>query len=394
MGNKTYVEKIRSDAGSLWKRDGPQLGHLDMELTERCNNNCIHCYINLPSNDMEAKRRELPTEKIKEIMAEAASLGCISVRFTGGEPLLREDFEEIYIFTRKLGIKVLLFTNAILINKRIGDLLAEIPPMEKIEVTLYGMKRRSYEGVSRNPGSFDDAMGGINLLLKNRVPFIAKGAILPANRGEVEDFYKWAGEIEWMDKPMSFSMFYDLRCHHDSEEKNRLIKTLRLSPEEGFEILKNRTENYVKELKDFCSKFLSPPSDRLFSCGTGISGGCVSAYGSFQPCLMLKSEKTAYNLIQGSMKDALINFFPKIREMRSVSREYLDRCGKCFLRGLCEQCPAKSWTEHGTLDTPVDYLCDIAHYQARQLGLLKENERSWTIKDWQKRIKNMSKEPI
>ena len=33
--------------------------------------------------------------------------------------------------------------------------------------------------------------------------------------------------------------------------------------------------------------------------------------------------------------------------------------------GLCEQCPAKSWSEHGTLDTPVEYHCEMAHAQAR-----------------------------
>ena len=60
------------------------------------------------------------------------------------------------------------------------------------------------------------------------------------------------------------------------------------------------------------------------------------------------------------------------------------RC--CFLKGLCEQCPAKSWMEHGTLDTPVKYFCEIAHAQAEFLGLLEENEKAWEIKDWKKRM--------
>ena len=82
----------------------PLLGRLDMELTERCNNNCIHCYINLPADD-PCKARELSAEKIKAILSEAASLGCLTVRFTGGEPLLRNDFQEIYLFARRLGLE-------------------------------------------------------------------------------------------------------------------------------------------------------------------------------------------------------------------------------------------------------------------------------------------------
>jgi hypothetical protein len=56
------------------------------------------------------------------------------------------------------------------------------------------------------------------------------------------------------------------------------------------------------------------------------------------------------------------------------------------LHGLCEQCPAKSWGEHGTLDTPVDYFCQMVHAQARRLGLLKEGENAWEVSDWQERL--------
>ena len=78
--------------------------------------------------------------------------------------------------------------------------------------------------------------------------------------------------------------------------------------------------------------------------------------------------------------------------MKATQPEYLVRCARCFLKGLCEQCPAKSWAEHGTLDTPVEYLCEIAHAEARQLGLLAEKEMGWDVKDWRERIQNPSEE--
>ena len=114
------------------------------------------------------REKELSTEEIKNILKEAASLGCLKVRFTGGEPLLREDFEELYLFARKLGFKVLLFTNATLITPQIAELFVRIPPLEKIEISIYGMKRKSYEAVTRVTGSFDAAWQGINLLLEKK----------------------------------------------------------------------------------------------------------------------------------------------------------------------------------------------------------------------------------
>ena len=215
---------------------------------------------------------------------------------------------------------------------------------------------------------------------------MVKGALLPQNKEEIDEFEKWAANIPWMDKPPSYSMFFDLRCRRDNG-KSEAIKSLRITPEEGLKILTRHRERYLKEMKEFCAKFMRPSGDKLFSCGSGRGGGCVDAYGYFQPCLMLRHPDCVYNLRDGSLKDALENFFPEIRKMKSNNPEYLNRCAKCFLKGLCEQCPAKSWMEHGTLDTPVEYLCRVAHAQAKFLGLLQEGEKSWEVEGWQQRIR-------
>jgi len=394
MANESYVTKEKINKVSFWKDSKPLLSRLDIELTERCNNNCIHCCINLPEDDLVAKKKELATGQIKNILKEAVLLGCLSVRFTGGEPLLRGDFEELYVFARKLGLKVLIFTNATLINAHLAELFSHIRPLKEIEVSVYGMKQESYEGVTRTPGSYAAAWRGINLLLEYKVPFVVKGALLPQNKDEIDEFEAWTATIPWMDKPPSYSMFFDLRCRRDGQ-KNELIKKLRLAPEEGLKILARNKDKYLKEMKEFCSKFMRPSGDKLFSCGSGTGGGCVDAYGFLQPCMMLRHPETVYDLKKGSLKDALTNFFPKLRETKAANSEYLARCAKCFLKGLCEQCPAKSWMEHGTLDTPVEYLCEIAHTQARYLGLLKENEKAWEVNEWQARIKESgTKGPI
>ncbi|MBP1739255.1 MAG: putative Radical domain protein, partial [Deltaproteobacteria bacterium] len=161
-----YVVRLSSEKASFWKTVKPALCDFDIELTERCNNNCVHCCINLPADDLVAKKRELSTAALKDILKEAASLGCLTVRFTGGEPLLRDDFEELYLYARKSGLKVLLFTNATLITPTLAELLSRIPPLEKIEITVYGMKKISYEAVARTPGSFEAAWRGITLLLE------------------------------------------------------------------------------------------------------------------------------------------------------------------------------------------------------------------------------------
>jgi radical SAM protein with 4Fe4S-binding SPASM domain len=386
---------VESHKASLWEDKQPLLDHIDMELTERCNNNCIHCCINLSSDNNHAMRKELATGKIKEILKDAASLGCLTVRFTGGEPLLRKDFEELYLFARKLGLKVIIFTNATLMTRNLAELFTRIPPLEKIEITFFGMKKKSYEAVTRVPGSYENARKGIDFLLDKKIPFVVKSALLPPNKNDVEEFETWASTIPWMDRPPSYAMFFDLRCRRDSEEKNRRIRNLRLSPEEGMNIFAKRHQEYIKNMKTFSSKFMRPLGDQIFSCGAGISSGCVDAYGHFQPCMMLRHPDTVYDLKKGSLEDALTCFVPTVRQMTAVDPGYRNRCARCFLKSLCDQCPAKSWMESGSLDRPVEYLCEIAHAQAIYLGLLEKDEKAWEVRNWKKRIQKFTgKKPV
>ncbi len=389
MQNNLYITKQKIEKASLWKDGEPILKDLDMEITERCNNNCLHCGINLPADDFGAAARELSTEAIKEILREAASLGCMTVRFTGGEPLLRKDFEEVYLYARKIGLKVLLFTNATLMTPSLAELFSRIPPLEKIEVSVYGMKKASYESITRTPGSFEAAWRGITRLLEKQIPFVVKGVLLPANRGDIEEFERWAATIPWMDDLPSYSIFFDLHCRRD-EKKNQMIRNLRPAPQEGVEFLARRKNNYVEKTKAFCSRFVGPAGDKLFSCGAGMRAAWVDAYGKVQLCMSLRHPDTVYDLGKGSLQEAMSHSFPEVRKMKATHPDYLSRCARCFLKGLCEQCPGKSWTEHGTLDTPVEYLCEVAHAQGRYLGLLKDKELAWEIEDWRQRIRHSS----
>ncbi len=364
-----------------------RLGRLDLELTERCDNDCVHCCINLPAGDAAARSREMTTGQVKKIVTEAAGLGCMQVRYTGGEPLLRPDFEELYLFARKLGMKVLIFTNARHVTPQLADLLARVPPLVTMEITVYGMRTESYEAATRSPGSYAQFRRGVDLLLDRKVPFVVKSALLPQNRSELDEFEAWAATIPWMTKRAGHSMFFDLRNRRDDPERNRLIESMRLTPEEGVALLTRDAAKYRKEMKEFGGKFMGPPGDVLFGCGAG-KGLSIDAYGRAQPCMGVRAPELTVDVLESTLAQAL-DHFATLREMRATNPEYLRRCAKCFLKGLCEQCPAKSWAEHGTYDTPVEYLCEVAHAQARWLGWLSDGEKGWEVTEkaeWRKRV--------
>jgi MoaA/NifB/PqqE/SkfB family radical SAM enzyme len=411
MTGSPYVVERKAGQTKVWNDGKPRIGRLDIELTERCNNDCIHCCINRPANDASALAREMTTEQIKEILLQAADLGCMQVRFTGGEPLLRPDWMELYICARRLGMKVLLFTNARLITPQLADILASVPPLETIEITVYGMHRESYEAVTRIRGSFAQFRRGVDLLLERKVPFVVKSVLLPHYRHEIDEFEAWAGKIPWMTMPPRYTMIFDLRSRRDDEGRNALIKSLRPSPQEVLALLSRNPANYRREMAEFASRFMGSPGNTLFGCGAG-QGMCIDSYGYAQPCTCVRAPELTVGLLPPPLPDSIryrnsdrnsglsmpgretvkITLadararFSQIRGLQGTNPEYLRRCARCFLKGLCEQCPGKSWIENGTLDTPVEYLCEVAHTQARYLGWLGENENGWEVTVWQARV--------
>ncbi|MHB8094427.1 MAG: radical SAM protein [Candidatus Aminicenantales bacterium] len=374
---KSYVRIGRaSDALSRLGKTASLL-RLDVELTERCNNNCVHCYINLPEGDREARQRELSALAIRRVLGEAADLGCLTVRFTGGEPLIRPDFEEIYLAARKLGMGVILFTNARLITPRLVSLFETVPPMHQIEVSVYGMMRDSYEAVSRAKGSFDEAWKGIRLLEEKKIPFVAKGVLLSSDAEESIAFDQWASSIPGADGPPSRTVIIDLHCRRDLK-KSRSIGQLRIAPQELARLMTANPENR-RDLLNFAERSRNVPGDGLFTCGAGLRTASLDAYGNLHPCIMLHDPGTGYDLLNGSLKEAMETFFPRLRTQKASRPEYLARCARCSIKSLCEQCPARSWIESGEMDSPVAYYCDVAHALAGELGLLKPGEKGWEV---------------
>ncbi len=388
--SKNYVLKMPQSQVLFWKKKKPVITCLEIELTERCDNNCIHCYINKPENDQGALNKELSTTELKRIISEAVFLGALVVKFTGGEPLLRADFQELYLFTRKLGLKVALFTNANLINRDLIRLFQKIPPLVEINVSLYGMSKKCHESITRKKGSYKEAMLGIRRLRRAKIPFIVKTVQLPQNRNEFDKLKHWIKELPWSEQSVSYASFLLLHCRRN-REKSSLIKKLRMTPEQYVKSF-IRLGNFIKGKRQLFAQNMRLFGNNIFNCGIKGHTVCLDAYGYLQSCMLLREPNCVYNLRKGNLQDALTRFFPRIFNKITSNPVYLSRCARCFLKCICEQCPGKSWIEHGNLDTPVDYCCQIAHCEARLLGLLKKNEYSWNVKNWKIRLESFLKQ--
>ncbi len=59
-----HVRRVPSGRARLWASRTPVLTRLDIELTERCDNDCVHCSVNRPAGDRDARAREWPASAV------------------------------------------------------------------------------------------------------------------------------------------------------------------------------------------------------------------------------------------------------------------------------------------------------------------------------------------
>ncbi|UCC38715.1 MAG: radical SAM protein [Candidatus Aminicenantes bacterium] len=320
------------------------------ELTLRCNLRCAHCYCNLPSSSQDAISKELKTEEIFDIFDQIAEAGCLWLLITGGEPLLRKDFLEIYAYAKKKGFLISLFTNGTLLTPDIADYLAEWPPFE-VEITLYGVTHETHEKITRIPGSFKQCNRGIDLLMERKIPLRLKTMAMTLNQSE---FLKIKEYAEGLGVKFRFDPELNSRL-----EGSKTPCNFRLSPEEVIK-LDFSDKKIIEGWKEFCRESIGPPeSDNLYICGAGVSLFHIDPYGQLSLCMM--SRHPSYDLVQGSFREGWHNFLPRLIHQKPKS-DY--KCGQCELISLCSQCPGWAWVENGDLETPVEYLCQIAHLRA------------------------------
>ena len=339
----------------------------DIEITARCNMNCVHCYINLPGGDQEAQASELTAVEILTIAREAAGMGAVWCLITGGEPLLREDFPEIYMGLKRLGLLVAVFTNATLINKEHITLFRKYPPRD-IEVTVYGVTKESYEAVTRRPGSFEKFMNGLNALMKNGVRIRLKAMAIQKNLHEqqaIADFCRVRTKDYYRFDPQLHLRF------DGNEERNEVIRAQRLTPEQ-IVALENSDDQRINAMRKECNNLINEEfthygCDHLFHCGAGNGSFNVSYDGRFHLCSSLWADGTTYDLRKGTLAEAWENFVSRVRDLRSQRKEFLESCRKCELVNLCLWCPAHAHLETGMLDGCCEYFCRVAHARAEAI---------------------------
>ena len=358
MEARTYGEFSRSMHGRYSGQRAPL--SVSIEVTRRCPLDCLHCYNNLAMADQEARSRELSTEEHFRLLDDLADLGCLWLLYTGGEIFARKDFLEIYTYAKQKGFLVTLFTNGTLITERVADYLQQWPPFA-IEITLYGRTKETYETLTGIEGSYERCLRGVLLLRDRGLPLKLKTVPTTVNKHEVVAMKDFAEQELHLDFQFDSLVNPRIDCSQSP-------LAVRLSPEEvvllDLHWPKLAAEYREAALRDLRSSSAPIESDTVYSCGGGINSFALDPYGHMSICVL--SHQDTYDIRSGSLKEGWELFLQKVR---ARERRRISKCVKCRIRSLCSMCPANGELENGDAESPVDFLCEVAHLRAMALGL-------------------------
>lgn len=328
-----------------------------LELTRRCNLRCVHCYLGPQARVRREAGREMTTAQVLALIDEWAAAGCLSLLITGGDPLLRQDFSEVYRHAKLAGLDVTVFSNGTTIRRRHVELFQDLPP-RAVEITLYGATAATYERITGVPGSFRRCLEGMRRLTEGGVRLELKTMLMTLNRHEfaaIEDVARGLG------CKFRFDPLLNARFDGDREPL-----ALRVDPGEVVRLEladETRREAWLGLSAD------NPEiqaSEQVIQCWAGVTGFYVDAYGTLQPCVMLPW--LSHRLAGSTFAEG----WARLAGLTGVRARADNQCVACQKRPYCGYCPGLLWLENGDPEIASDYQCALGAERLRAITAYSE----------------------
>ena len=320
----------------------------NFELTPRCNFSCEMCYVH-----EEPQEAELTAEQWLKLAGDAKEQGLLFLLLTGGEPLLREDFAEIYTELYRLGLVLSINSNGSLV-KDYMKLFKKYPPF-RMNISLYGKDNETYKRQCKNP-SFDKVLGAIEALKEAKIPVKINSVFTKNNCEDYKEIIDLAKGLGVQIKTTAYNYPTIRLC--DSTGENRA----RLSAEQAGRLIAD-CDYYRFNRESFLHRartILDGSVKESVLCAEGKGVMCRAGRGSFwlawngimRPCGMMTAPESY------PLKAGFATAWEEIVNKTSQIRLPLE-CSACEKKEVCSVCAAMCYAETGKFDKRPQYICDM-----------------------------------
>ncbi|MCX5795271.1 MAG: radical SAM protein [Elusimicrobia bacterium] len=271
--------------------------NLMFAATDRCVASCAYCHI--PGRN----KQELATADVLKLIDQAAAAGCRRFGIWGGEPLVRDDMEDIAGYAKQKGLFVTMDSNGHLLPGKISILRS----LDHLMLSLDGPE--AMHDLNRGPGSFRKVMAGIEAAA-GRVPLWTITVLTKHNLDCLDFILETA-------RRCGFLATFQLLHHNDAMGRNQaallpqaadtrsFIARLIAEKKRGAPIASSVP--YLEHLlrwPDFAVPMRSGPVEGAMRCWAGQLYCNVDTDGSVYPCSLLVDQMPSRNFLDGGLRRA------------------------------------------------------------------------------------------
>lgn len=329
-------------------------------ITQECNLKCRHCYSD--ASDKPAPD-ELSSQESKRLLDELAAWGIRLLIFDGGEPLCREDFYEIARYASAKGLRVVVGSNATLIDAA-AAVKMQRAVVQAVAISIDGAKPQTHDRFRGEEGAFSKALNGTKACKDAGLPFQFNVVIRKRSLPEIPDILQLA-----VDSGAIAAEFFDLV---------QVKRVKQQCPEEVLSVDERRkVMEWLAEAQTDCPIIIRVPACPMYpiilkqkniqpkkfpanllrripyydrGCAAGMPNGYLTILpnGDIIPCMLL-------NIKLGNVREESIteiwDHSPVLATLRN--RSLLEReCGRCTHRDVCAGCRGRAYEETGNIRAP------------------------------------------
>lgn len=328
-----YIEKLSKSLEN--KLTTPLM--LFVKVTFTCNCNCPHCSVD-STKDFDP--HELTTAEWKAFIDEAARLNIFTITFTGGEPTLRPDLEELIQHCVKRGITPNVDTNGSMLTPEYIKRL-ERAGLSSLQMDIDGDTAAIHDAFRGRKGLFDQNVEAISILNESSIRLQIATAVSTQNIERIPNIMELLAELG-----------VQRYCLGRIVLSGRAIRNPHLFPtmEQNIELLP-RIREKEKELKNLTVFYIDLPAGfyqrtigldyyetlkregRLQPCVAGIVNVMIGPRGEVRPC-DASGTLVIGNIREQSIKDIWDNS-TTLHHLRSITKSSQIPCKKCKINTVC-----------------------------------------------------------
>lgn len=350
----------------------PLISALQFELSSRCNERCIHCYIPNKKKDTGA---DMPLEKVKAIIDEFSEMGGIHVTLSGGEAFLHKDLLEICEYCREKDLKISILSNLIALTDSQVERLKKVN-LSLIQTSLYSMDADIHDMITKVKGSFIRTKRAIEKLVAANIPVQISCPLMKANYKGYRDVLDYAQSLK-----IRAQTDYIMMAQADLDDSNLAN---RLSLEETEYVIRDIIEKDIeyqsytlnqKSLEDEV-KFDRERFKQQPVCGVGYDNCCITVNGDVYPCAGWQ-DYILGNVYKQSLKEIWAES-ERVKNLRKITQASFPQCIDCEALSFCNRCLVRNYNEcNGDMLAVPKHFCDVAFLNKR---LVEEYEQKYKDK--------------